>query len=169
MNDVFSRLVETMNKATDEGWKNITHEELCKSFHLDQLTVLKNAGLRDHLSSFSIFRQIVSNDLINHIVIATNANYAEKKASKQGKKSLFSFSDILLFISMIVDVCSLQIISFVDYLNDGKRTIGLSTSRYNKVRKYIAYDNKTAYDLFNVGIKSDINVLLFSSLFHQFL
>ena len=81
-----------MKKAKEEGWENITHEELCESFHIDQLTELRNAGLRDQLSPFFIFRQIVSDEFINHIVEATNANYAKQKKTKsKGKQRYFLF------------------------------------------------------------------------------
>ena len=147
-----------MKKAKEEGWENITHEELCESFHVDQLTELRNAGLRDQLSPFFIFRQIVSDEFINHIVEATNANYAKQKDKKQGKTMIFSFYDIISLISLIVNACSHQITTFKEYLNDFNRTIGLSTSRYNSVRKYLMFDTKTLHDIFNAGIRSTLNV-----------
>ena len=138
-----------MKKAKEEGWENITHEELCESFHIDQLT---------QLSPFFIFRQIVSDEFINHIVEATNANYAKQKDKKQGKTMIFSFYDIISLISLIVNACSHQITTFKEYLNDFNRTIGLSTSRYNSVRKYLMFDTKTLHDIFNAGIRSTLNV-----------
>ena len=84
-----------------------------------------------------------------------------KKDKKQGKTMIFSFYDIISLISLIVNACSHQITTFKEYLNDFNRTIGLSTSRYNSVRKYLMFDTKTLHDIFNAGIRSTLNVRWF--------
>ncbi len=119
-----------------DGWENVTDGILHPLFDVNDITVLKSAGLRDKLTPHSIFRRIMSDKMIDDIVSSCNVDYQNNSSKRFSSKPKFSKWDVLLFISMIVEACGEQIIDWNSFLQNPSRTIGLPEGRYNKFRKH---------------------------------
>ena len=82
-----------------------------------------------------------------------------QKQRKQGPRGIIDKNDIIGLISMIVDCFGKQIHCWKEYLNNPDREIGLPVAPYNKVRKYLSYDNELLCSAFNEGLKRSVDVM----------
>ena len=148
-----------MDNCIQLGWKNITNHDLVEVFQIREVTELRDPGLRLEVSPYHIFRRIINDNFIDNIATATNALFHLEKQGKQGPRDNITRTDILLLFSMFVDVCGKGITEFNKYRDDASREIGLTSSRYTKVRHHLSYDTIELCKHFNEGIQSVLEVI----------
>jgi hypothetical protein len=126
----------------------------------EHVTELKLPRLREEVTPTYLFLQIFSTDLLDHIVLATNANSkAEKEAERATKEFTFDRNDILKFISCIIEVMGRRI-HFLQAFVRGKERHGdgITVSKWEHLHRLLAFDTKVFFDLFNKGLQSIVKV-----------
>jgi len=155
---LFLRLRRAYEKVTADHWLNVTQEDLIGNDLIQGGSTLIPPGTRNGTTPAKIFWKIFSDELLDHIVEASNANARTQHANKRGRPSTVDKEDIRKLIAMQVDICAYGYDNFTEYLRSPNENIGLSQREYERVRHVLDFNTEEFFNLFNVALKTLVNV-----------
>jgi len=146
-------------KVTADHWLNVTQEDLIGNDLIQGGSTLIPPGTRNGTTPAKIFWKIFSDELLDHIVEASNANARTQHANKRGRPSTVDKEDIRKLIAMQVDICAYGYDNFTEYLRSPNENIGLSQREYERVRHVLDFNTEEFFNLFNVALKTLVNAM----------
>lgn len=147
-----------MKSLKKKGWRNVTDLPLISRVDFTDVTQLRNPGLRSQASLKGIFERVISQSFLQVLVDGAKSKDEVESNRERGPGCSFDSEDFMGLVSMILDCCGSKIEDFEQYLYDPNRRVGLSVSKYKKIRKHFSPNLIYLIEEFNTGLKETIEV-----------